>query len=148
MQNKRILFLCTGNYYRSRFAEELFNQRAGRLGLNWHAASCALGIERAAENIGPISEFAIKALSDIDVTPAPPIRFPIACTVRDFELADLVIAMKEDEHRPLMRAKFDAWEERVIYWQVHDLDVSDFAETTKLIEVLVDKLILDIQKWC
>jgi hypothetical protein len=25
---KSVLFLCTGNYYRSRFAEELFNHRA------------------------------------------------------------------------------------------------------------------------
>jgi protein-tyrosine phosphatase len=80
------------------------------------------------------------------VTPARPIRFPIACTARDFELADLVIAMKEAEHRPLMRAKFDAWEERVTYWQVHDLDEANFTETTKLIEALVDRLILDIQK--
>ena len=128
MQTKRVLFLCSGNYYRSRFAEELFNQRARRLGLNWHASSCALAIERGAENIGPISEFAIKALSDLDVIPAHPFRFPVACTVRDLELADLVIAMKEAEHRSLMKTKFNAWAERVTYWHVHDLDVADFTD--------------------
>jgi protein-tyrosine-phosphatase len=32
-----VLFLCTGNYYRSRFAEELFNHHADRAGLNWIA---------------------------------------------------------------------------------------------------------------
>jgi protein-tyrosine phosphatase len=145
MQHKRVLFLCTGNYYRSRLAEELFNQRARRLGLNWHASSCALAIERGAENIGQISEFAIKALSDLDVIPAHPFRFPVACTIRDFELADLVIAMKEAEHRPLMKTKFDAWAERVTYWHVHDLDVADFAETTGLVDVLVNELIQAIQ---
>jgi protein-tyrosine phosphatase len=145
MRNKRVLFLCTGNYYRSRIAEELFNRRAGRLGLNWHASSRALAIERGAENIGPISDFAIKALSDLDVTPADPFRFPVACTVRDLELADLVIAMKEAEHRSLMKMKFDAWAERVTYWHVHDLDVADFAETAKLIDVLVNELIQIIQ---
>ena len=25
--SRSVLFLCTGNYYRSRFAEELFNER-------------------------------------------------------------------------------------------------------------------------
>jgi len=33
----------------------------------------------------------------------------------------------------------------VTYWNVHDLDVADFAETTKLIGVLVDELILSIR---
>ena len=32
-ESKTILFLCTGNYYRSRFAEILFNSVAGRMGL-------------------------------------------------------------------------------------------------------------------
>jgi protein-tyrosine phosphatase len=146
MRNKRVLFLCTGNYYRSRLAEELFNQRARRLELDWYASSCALALERGAENIGPISAFAIRALSDLDVIPVHPFRFPVACTVRDFELADLVIAMKEAEHRPLMKAKFNAWAERVTYWHVHDLDAADFAETTKLIDDLMNELIQDIQQ--
>jgi len=143
-QYKRILFLCTGNYYRSRFAEELFNRRAGCVAPGWRASSRALAIERGAENVGPISEFTVRALADMDIVLAPPIRFPIACTVQDLKRADLVIAMKESEHRPLIR-KLGAWEERVTYWNVHDLDVADFAETTKLIGVLVDELILSIR---
>ncbi|MBD3320550.1 MAG: hypothetical protein GF350_05575 [Chitinivibrionales bacterium] len=34
-----ILFLCTGNYYRSRFAEILFNTISGALELEWKAIS-------------------------------------------------------------------------------------------------------------
>ena len=30
---KGVLFLCTGNYYRSRFAEILFNSVAAQMGL-------------------------------------------------------------------------------------------------------------------
>src|SRR5438132_811728 len=37
-QEKTVLFLCTGNYYRSRFAEVLFNSVAGKMGLPWRAA--------------------------------------------------------------------------------------------------------------
>jgi protein-tyrosine phosphatase len=36
---KTVLFLCTGNYYRSRFAEILFNSVAGKLGLPCLASS-------------------------------------------------------------------------------------------------------------
>ena len=32
---RTVLFLCTGNYYRSRFAEIIFNSVAGKMGLPW-----------------------------------------------------------------------------------------------------------------
>jgi protein-tyrosine phosphatase len=57
---KTLLFLCTGNYYRSRYAEELFNHGAGRAGLAWTAFSRGLAIERRAGNVGPLSPFALQ----------------------------------------------------------------------------------------
>ena len=41
-----VLFLCTGNYYRSRFAEAVFNSVAARMGLSWRASSRGLALER------------------------------------------------------------------------------------------------------
>ena len=40
--SKTVLFLCTGNYYRSRFAEILFNHLAGQSKLAWRADSRGL----------------------------------------------------------------------------------------------------------
>lgn len=37
-----VLFLCTGNYDKSRFAEEYFNHRAILLGAGWRADSRGL----------------------------------------------------------------------------------------------------------
>jgi protein-tyrosine phosphatase len=54
---KTVLFLCTGNYYRSRFAEELFNHHAERCGIGWVAHSRGLALERGTHNIGYISPF-------------------------------------------------------------------------------------------
>jgi protein-tyrosine phosphatase len=42
---KTILFLCSGNYYRSRFAEEQFNHHAELAGLDWVAQSRGLALE-------------------------------------------------------------------------------------------------------
>jgi hypothetical protein len=80
---RHVLFLCTGNYYRSRLAEELFNHRAERLGLDWRATSRALAIERGAEeNVGPISDHAIRALDKLLVPLRHPVRFPAAYRAR------------------------------------------------------------------
>ncbi len=43
---KVVLFLCAGDYYRSRFAECLFNSVAGKVGLPWRATSRGLALER------------------------------------------------------------------------------------------------------
>ena len=61
---KTLLFLCTGNYYRSRYAEELFNHGAERIPLTWRAQSRGLAIERGTNNVGPLSPFALEALKD------------------------------------------------------------------------------------
>jgi len=144
--SKHVLFLCTGNYYRSRLAEELFNHRARHLKLDWRASSCALAIERADENAGPISDHTLAALSKLNVPIGTPPRFPIGCTEQALESANLVIAMKESEHRPLVEARFPAWGDRVVYWHIHDLDVvADSVPTAALIEALIDRLIEEIR---
>ena len=45
-KEKNVLFLCTGNYYCSRFAEILFDSVAGKMGLHWKASSRGLALER------------------------------------------------------------------------------------------------------
>ena len=52
---KTVLFLCTGNYHASRFAEILFNTVAGKMGLAWRASSRGLAPERGLNNVGPIT---------------------------------------------------------------------------------------------
>jgi len=59
----KILFLCTGNYYRSRFAEHLFNWLAVKQGLDWQADSRGLALERGVNNVGAISRYAAEALA-------------------------------------------------------------------------------------
>jgi protein-tyrosine phosphatase len=59
-----VLFLCTGNYYRSRFAEELFNAHADTRRLGWRAISRPLAaIERGPNKLGPVSIHVLTALT-------------------------------------------------------------------------------------
>ena len=64
----KLLFLCTGNYYRSRFAELLFNAMAATHALPWQAFSRGLALDKGVNNIGPMSPLAIDALRALGIT--------------------------------------------------------------------------------
>ena len=86
---KIVLFLCTGNYYRSRFAEVLFNSVAGRMGLPWRASSRGLALERGVHNVGPIAVVAVKALEARGLRGIADLaRLSAQVTVDDLERAD------------------------------------------------------------
>ena len=120
-QEKTVLFLCTGNYYRSRYAEILFNSVAGRMGLPWKSFSRGLALERGVNNVGPMALSAVKALETRGLRAVAEFaRFPIQVTVEDFEMAKWIVALKEAEHLPLLQERFPAWAERVEFWQVDD----------------------------
>src|SRR5437667_3580751 len=96
---KGVLFLCTGNYYRSRFAEVLFNSVAGRMGLPWQASSKGLALERGVNNVGPMATSAIRALEALGVCAGNDCaRAPAQVTADDFETAARIVALKRDEH--------------------------------------------------
>src|SRR6266404_6400231 len=92
-QPRCVLFLCTGNYYRSRFAEILFNSVAGKIGLPWRASSRGLALERGVHNVGPMAESAVTALEALAVRADDSVtRLPAQVTTDDLERADRVIA--------------------------------------------------------
>jgi protein-tyrosine phosphatase len=116
-----VLFLCTGNYYRSRYAEVLFNSVAKKMNLPWKASSRGLALERGVNNIGPMAVSAVKALEARGQRAFAEFgRFPIQVTVADFEAAHWIVALKEAEHLPLLQERFPAWAEKVEFWHVDD----------------------------
>ena len=117
---KRVLFLCSGNYYRSRFAEILFNWHASERGLGWRSESRGLALD--GRNSGPMSRYAVASLAARGISWADYLREPLSVTEPDFAAAQRVIAVKEAEHRPIVEARFAKWRHRVEYWHVHDLD--------------------------
>src|SRR5262245_25218048 len=96
-----VLFLCTGNYYRSRFAEHFFNATASNQSLSWRADSRGLALERGVANLGPMSRSALRYLEKLGIVLPSPLRLPLTVSEDDLRQASLIVALKEAEHRPL-----------------------------------------------
>ena len=142
MQN--VLFLCTGNYYRSRFAEILFNQLATKEKLDWRAISRGLKIGWPG-NVGPLSPHVRTRLDELKIDCATMNNLPVELAAGDLSAADLIIALKEDEHRAMLARSFPAWENRVTYWHVHDLDGATPDVALREIEKLVRNLLMKLK---
>jgi protein-tyrosine phosphatase len=144
--NSQVLFLCTGNYYRSRYAEELFNFRARSEGLGWSAFSRGLAEKGSPDNVGPMSRFALEALSAKNIEPAGACRLPTSCSAADFEAAELVIALKDSEHRPFVERRFPDLLPRIIFWDVDDVAFAAPVVALAQIDELIDDLISGLRK--
>ena len=133
-----LLFLCTGNYYRSRFAELYFRHVADKFGLSWQVESRGLRLHPG--NEGPISTHTIQECQRLGIL-TDPLRWPLELAERDLADAAITIAVKEIEHRPLMRMKFPVWEDRIEYWDIHDVDFATADEALPLLRKQVDVLV-------
>ena len=137
----KLLFVCTGNYYRSRFAEMYFNALAERASLNWRVASRGLATEWGAGNLGPLSAEALHELARQGIAAEPPRRFPLQLQAEELKRADLIIALNESEHRPMLQTRFPGWAERAQYWHILDLGVVPASVALPEIEREVQALI-------
>jgi protein-tyrosine phosphatase len=140
-----LLFLCTGNYYRSRFAEHLFNALASKHGLNWMAISRGLALEWGVDNVGAISKYALTGLIERQVSMAQDLRYPLPLTEADLAGAAKIIAVDESEHRPLMLERFPKWTDAIEYWLVHDVGHTPVDEALQQIEDHIQQLIEQIR---
>jgi protein-tyrosine phosphatase len=136
---KAILFLCSGNYYRSRYAEILFNWHARGCDMAWQAVSRGLALDPL--NSGLMSRATMAALEAQGIAYDSYLRMPLLATDDDFRNADHMVAVKEAEHRPIIERDFPAWLDRVEFWQVHDMDCCGPEETLPHLDREVKRLV-------
>lgn len=139
--NKTVLFLCTGNYYRSRFAEIVFNSMATKMGLGWQATSAGLALERGGGNHGSIAKTTkmaveLKGIKD----PTAVSRMPMPVTEEMFKSSVKVVALKHTEHLPLLTERWPAFADQVEYWHVDD-DLNALGVIERELNAFITRLI-------
>ena len=139
-----MLFLCTGNYFRSRFAAAIFDHLAAQAGLPVRARSAGLEPGCATRNPGPISPYTLAALRRRGVALPDPLPIPRDASEPELAAAALIVALKDAEHRPMVAARFPAWVDRMRYWDVDDVPDALPEVSLGRIEVLVRELIAEL----
>jgi protein-tyrosine phosphatase len=140
---KKILFVCTGNYFRSRFAEIYFNEKIKGKNLEWTAFSRGFDISNM-HNKGFISKFVIKNLKELKISLSSKLNLPLLVKLEDLLQAEKIIALSEDEHRPYVKKMFPDWEQRFTFWNIRDLNEEDATTSLIKLKFELDKLINDI----
>ena len=134
-----VIFICTGNYYRSRFAEAVFNHHAAEHQLNWQAFSRGLAIHLAPDD--GLSIHTRNALTARGISIHRTAADKSALTESDLRRASRLIALSEAEHRPYLRSLFPGGEETGEDWDADELDVAQADEVLPEIETKVIALV-------
>lgn len=138
---QQVLFVCTGNIYRSRFAEAFFNYFATILNLRWSACSRGLAVDQVNEDISRIT---LDALAEREIPLNHTAAQRQALALDDLQRADRIVLLDETEHRPLLTAQFPEWVDRVEYWDVGDLQHAPPHQSLARIEELATRLIREL----
>jgi len=140
-----VTFVCSANFYRSRFAEYLFNHLASEMGTAWHADSRGLRVGHWGD-VGALSHFTVDGLRARGVPVEDNPRYPQQLALTDLVHSNLVVAVKEVEHRAMMEELFPDWVDAVEYWDVDDIDCAPPDEALAYLEQRVRSLILRLQQ--
>lgn len=133
-----VLFLCSGNYYRSRYAEWRFLTRVAP-NSGWSAVS--RGLQLSPGNVGLVASEVIARYRELGIPFPAPLRPPVQFTPEEVLRADRIVALNEEEHRPLVERLMPEAAGKVVYWHVPDIEFLPANQALPLIEREVDDLI-------
>ncbi len=134
----RVLFICTGNFYRSRFAEAVFNHHAEQRKIRWTAFSRGLAVHLAE---GYLSTFTTDALSTRQIELRHTGLGRIQLSEEDLLQSVHRIAMDRSEHLQMMLNQFPTWADQIDYWDVSDIPYRSSIDALPEIELKVMELL-------
>ena len=114
----KVLFVCTWNIHRSRFAEEVFNYLTKKSNSK-HQAFFA-GFKVGNYNFRTIYYLALNNLKKLNIVPLRPNDFSKHIDDVDHSKYDRIICMDEVEHRPMVLANPSLQNVLFEYWNIID----------------------------
>ncbi|MEN7547954.1 hypothetical protein AAG747_08540 [Rapidithrix thailandica] len=140
-QTEYILFICTGNFYRSRFAEYYFNFLTTQMGGTQKAFSRGLEVFMARNRKkGALSQEVLAYLKQLEIPLETNQRYPRQLLMADLQKASKVIALDETEHRKMFQRYYPQYVSGVEFWKVHDVDRTTPEEALPAIKLLIDRM--------
>lgn len=143
----KVTFVCTGNYYRSRFAESYFNYLCDILKLNFEADSYGLAIHYAdelAEEHGEISPYSKERMEQIGIPDHYFDRDRKSLTKDAIENSDIIIAMDKEEHTEMIMEQFPSYINQFNFFEVKDVfdwePKKTLDETQKNVEKMINEI--------
>jgi protein-tyrosine phosphatase len=139
----RVLFICTGNYYRSRFAEAVFNYHAEQRQMPWTAFSRGLAVHLVE---GDLSTFTAEALNTRQIELRHTGAGRAQLSEKDLLESNYRIAMDRSEHFRMMLNQFPVWADQIDYWDVSDLPYRSSIDALPEIELNVIQLLETVSR--
>lgn len=140
----KLYFICMGNYYRSRLAEELTRHYAREHDLEIKVDSGGLSRIPNPNNPGTIAKATLRYLQEKQVEGENIGRFPKNCTIEDVYTADIVICTDKEEQLDLFKQQFPDYQGQIIGWSARDIQYDPLMDTPGIIDKHVQDLIRNL----
>lgn len=141
-KRKHVLFVCTGNFYRSRFAEAIF--KAHTTAGEWTASS--RGLDTSKPRTTGVSPLVVEELERLKISQDLIAGYPRQLTREDLDAADVVVLLNGPEHAPMLQKQFPKMDmTKVRQWAVPDVPFMAAREAFAEIVRLVDGLMVELR---
>ena len=136
---KKVLFVCTANIHRSRFAEEVFNFFCTKHNKDYHAFSAGLRV--GDYSYRKIYFPALENLKVFNIIPKRPNDLSKHIKDVNLENYDKIICMDEDEHKPMVNSDPKLSNYNFEYWNITDMPKVDSDVSLPLCYKKVENLL-------
>tara|TARA_B100001250_G_scaffold65491_1_gene51943 strand:- start:257 stop:688 length:432 start_codon:yes stop_codon:yes gene_type:complete len=139
---KKILFVCTANIFRSRFAEEVFNSLAREEDSSLSAFSAGLKVGEFTTR--KIYYPALEQLERFNIEPLRENEVSTHIDDLDLDEYDRIICMDKPEHKPMVDDNPNLKGRDIEYWNIVDIPDQDSRVSLPICYEKVNKLFSEI----